>query len=36
LQKTATLTGSTIDGVLIKGTDFIRPRGHNCMELPRR
>lgn len=36
LQKTATLTGSTFDGVLIKGTDFIRPRGNNCIEIPRR
>jgi hypothetical protein len=35
-QTLATLTGSTIDGVLIKGTDFIRPRGNNCIELPRR
>jgi len=35
-QTLATLTGSTIDGVLVKGTDFIRPRGNNCIEIPRR
>ena len=35
-QKLATLTGSTIDGMLIKGTDFIRPRGNNCIEIPYR
>ena len=35
-QTLATLTGSTFDGVLIKGTDFIRPRGNNCIEIPRR
>lgn len=35
-QTLATLTGSTFDGVLIKGTDFIRPRGSNCIEIPRR
>lgn len=35
-QTLVTLTGSTIDGVLIKGTDFIRPRGNNCIEIPHR
>lgn len=34
LQKTATLTGSTFDGVLIRGVDSIRPRGDNCIEIP--
>lgn len=35
-QTLATLTGLTVDGVLIKGTDFIRPRGNNCIEMPHR
>lgn len=36
LQTTAVLTGSTLDGVLIRGVGPITPRGNNCIESPYR
>lgn len=30
LEKFAVLTGSTIDGILIRGADSIRPHGRSC------
>ena len=36
LQKQATLTGSTVEGILIRGVDSIAPRGSNCIQLLQR